>query len=219
MDNSKILIYDGSFNGFLTAVHTAFKNNYDILGFQKETYKQKGLFADVETIVTDLSKAKTVWESIETKNHNGIRNIYFAYLSEMDGVDFMLYQFIRKIYGRCNEGQVEQIVQLETKISKLALSVRREKSHVENMIDFKRTNDDIYIADVEPSYNILPLISRHFRYRYPKHPWIIFDKKRDYGLLYNGSFIEIISKEIKNMYLNSSLGFHAYAPNSYRQAI
>ena len=140
MDNSKILVYDGSFNGFLTAVFIALKSNYDILGFQKEAYKQKGLFADVESIFTDLSKSKTVLESIEAKNHNGIRNIYFAFLSETDGIDYMLYQFIRTIYGRCGEGQVEQTVQLESKISKLALNVRREKSHTENMVEIGRAH-------------------------------------------------------------------------------
>lgn len=219
MDNSRFLIYDGSFNGFLTAVFTAFENNLDVLGFQKNKSSQKGLFSDAKTVHTQLTKAKRVWESIEKKSHSAVRNIYFAFLSETNGIEFMIYQHIRKLYGLLNETEIEETAMIEIKISKLAINVSREKTQIENLVDFQSTNDNVYIAEVEPGFNILPLISRHFRYRYPKHQWIIFDRKRNYGMYYNGDSIEIISKETKNMYLNANMGLNPYANNTFRMAI
>ena len=219
MDNSKFLIYDGSFNGFLTAIFIAFEDNCDVLGFKQDTAIQKGLFADTEIIPTQKSKAKLVWESIEKKSNNAIRNIYFAFLSETNGIEYLLYQYIKKLYGLLNSTELEQVHIIENKISKMATSVSREKSQIENLVDFQSTDDDVYITEIEPGYNILPLISRHFRYRYPKHQWIIFDRKRNYGMYYNGNSIEIISNETKNMYLNVTLGYNPYANNTLRLAI
>jgi len=219
MDNSKVLVYDGSFNGFLTAVFTAFENNFNVLGFKRETATQKGLFSDTDIIATQKAKAKIVWESIENKNHSAVRKIYFAFLSEVDGVDFMLYQYIKKLYGLLEQIQIEQLAMIEIKISKLALSVGREKAQIENLVDFQSTNDDVYISEIKPGFNVLPLVSRHFRYRYSKHKWIIFDRKRNYGMYYNGKFVELISKETKNMYLNANTSFNPYTQNRYRLAI
>ena len=219
MDNFKVLVYDGSFNGFLTAVFSAFENNFNVLGFKRETATQKGLFSDTNIIVTQKAKAKIVWESIESKNHSAVRNIYFAFLSEADGVDFMLYQYIKKLYGFLEHIEIEQLAMIEIKISKLALSVGREKAQIENLVDFQSTNDDVYISEIEPGFNVLPLVSRHFRYRYSKHKWIIFDRKRNYGMYYNGKSVELISKETKNMYLNANMGFIPYTQNRYRLAI
>ena len=219
MDNSKVLVYDGSFNGFLTAVFTAFENNFNVMGFKRETATQKGLFSDTHSIATQNSKAKIVWESIENKNHSAVRKIYFAFLSETDGVDFMLYRYIKKLYGLLEHIEIEQLAMIEIKISKLALSVGREKAQIENLVDFQSTKDDVYISEIEPGFNVLPLVSRHFRYRYSKHKWIIFDRKRNYGMYYNGKSVELISKETKNMYLNANMGFIPYTQNRYRLAI
>jgi len=37
MDNSRILIYDGTFNGFLSAVFVGFNENMEVVDFQKST--------------------------------------------------------------------------------------------------------------------------------------------------------------------------------------
>jgi probable DNA metabolism protein len=219
MDNSRVLVYDGSFNGFLTAVYTAFNDSLNVLGFKRESAMQKGLFTDIERIITQKPIAKRVWESIENKNHSAIRKIYFAFLSEANGIDFMLYQYIKKLYGLLGQEQKEKMVMIETKISKLALSVGREKTQMENLVEFEPINQDIFLAEIEPGFNILPLISRHFRHKYAKHKWIIFDRKRNYGMYYNGNGIALISRETKNMYLNANMGYNPYPENKYRLAI
>ena len=219
MENPRILIYDGSFNGFLTAIHSALENNFDVVGFRKNKSNQEGLFVDNLIITTQQTRAKSVWAGIEKKSHVAIRNIYFAFLSEADGIDFILYEYIRKLYGRFNSNEIDHAALIEAKISKLALQVNREKSYIENNVDFITNKDSVYIAELEPGFNILPLISRHFRYKYPKHPWIIYDCKRKYGVYYNGISLEIITKEIKDNYLKANMDSNPYSENSYRMAI
>lgn len=219
MENSRVLLYDGSFNGFLTAIYIALKNNIDIVGFQKNKDNQQGLFMDRLPIITEQSKAKSVWAAIERKSHLAIKNIYFAFLSEADGVDFLVYQYICKLYGRLDSQEMDQAALIEAKISKLALQVSREKSYIENTVAFEPAQDSVYIAELKPGFNILPLISRHFRYKYPRHPWIIYDYKRNYGVHYNGYALEMISQKTFDNYKKSNRAFDPYSENNYRMAM
>ncbi len=219
MENSKILVYDGSFNGFLTSVHIALENNLEVMGLQKNKTNQEGLFMGRLVVATDSMKAKCIWKSIEKKSHAAIRMVYFAFLSEADGVDFMLYQYIGKLYGMLDINDMEQLALVEARISKLALQVDREKSYIESTVDLQEGTIGSYFVELGPRFNILPLISRHFRYRYPKQPWIIFDGNRQYGIYYNGLSLEIIPRETKDKHLMRKMDIATHLENNYRTAI
>lgn len=121
MNDSKVLVYDGSFNGFLTAIFVGINEKIEIMGFQKTYSPQKGLFVETQTINTDILKAKKVWNSIEKKNSTVLKNVYFAFLSEAEGVEFMLYKYIQKLYALLNPIELEQMAMaaIELKIGQL----------------------------------------------------------------------------------------------------
>ncbi|MDT7830370.1 TIGR03915 family putative DNA repair protein [Pricia sp. S334] len=202
MENAKTLIYDGSFNGFLTAIFVAFEERAQIADIQKNRSGQNGLFSETETVFTNIEKAKRVWNGIQKKNHNAVKKIYFAYLSETRGVELLLYRYIRKLfanfstYSDFSDGIV-------LKISQLAKSVGREKHRMEAFVRFQLTQDEIYFANIEPDFDVLPLISKHFRSRYADQQWLIYDVKRDYGIFYDLERVEIVSLDLNEIYSNS----------------
>ena len=159
MDNSKILIYDGSFNGFLTAVFVAFEEKIAVSDIQRESDSQNGLFSESETVITDATKAKRVWFGIDKKSHSAITNIYFAFLSEAHGVEMLLYRYIRKFFAKDKSIAFDYSDGVVLKISQLAKSVGREKHRMEAFVRFQLTKDGIYFANIEPDFNVLPLIS------------------------------------------------------------
>jgi probable DNA metabolism protein len=63
--------------------------------------------------------------------------------------------------------------------------VGREKHRMEAFIRFHLTEDDLYFANCEPDFNVLPLISKHFKSRYADQKWLIFDLKRGFGIHYD----------------------------------
>ncbi len=219
MNDSKVLVYDGSFNGFLTAIFVGINEKIEIVGFQKTSSPQKGLFTETKIINTHISKAKKVWNSIEKKNGTILKNVYFAFLSEAEGIEFMLYKYIQKLYALLEPIELEQLAAIELKIVQLAKNVGKEKQLTEVSVDFNVTNDNVYVAEIEPAFNVLPLVSRHFRLRYPKQQWIVFDRKRNYGMYYNLVSVEIIDLETKTWYLNSNTLNHAFSQTDYRLAI
>ena len=194
----KILVYDGTFNGFLTTVFKIFEEKIDVTDIQKIGEGQNALFTELDVVETNLNTAKRVWEGLSHKNHTALRNIYFAFLSEQKGIAFLLYQFIRKLYALPTAQSIEEETMVASKIGQIAKLVRREKILLESQLKMRLIKDDVYVEVIEPSFNVLPLISKHFRTQYGEKEWIIYDAKREYGLHYQDSYIEIIELDLKN---------------------
>lgn len=203
MNATKTLIYDGSFNGFLTAVFNGFEQKLPYADIQRQGQLQRGLFADTETIFTNLEKAQRVWNGIRNKSNTAIKNIYFAYLSEQHRIEPKLYQYIRLLMESKSNRASDFSEDAVLKISQLAHKVGREKHRMEAFVRFQLTKDEVYFSVVEPDYDVLPLISKHFRNRYADQQWIIYDLKRNYGLYYDLNGVEIISLDLKDNYANS----------------
>ncbi len=196
MDNAKILIYDGSFNGFLTTVFRAFDEQIQVADIQKNGITQKGLFSDTETIFTQMDNAKSVWNGIQSKSHIAIRNIYFAFLSEQKDIEIVLYKYIKKLFSPADMLSLNFTDDLASRIIQLAKTVGKEKQHMESSIAFNQTADAVHFGLIRPDNDILPLISRHYRFQMSDKPWLIYDSKRNYGLYYNLKTITFISLDV-----------------------
>lgn len=188
-----ILAYDQSFNGFLSAVYTAFQNKLAVCGFSDKNDSQVGLFSDCIEVDTDINKARRVWEGLQLKNYSALKSIYFAYLSETSGIEQVLYKYIRYIFIDSYKSVDYDIREVIKRINQLASLVSREKQRLETQTELQAALGEIRLAYVEPAFNVLPLVSKHFRSRYKDHPWIIFDLKRQYGMYFNGNSVEMIS--------------------------
>ena len=199
MNEMKTLIYDGSFNGFLTAVYIAFEQKLQLADIQKNGKDQSGLFSDNETIFTNVEKAKRVWNGVRKKNYNAISNIYFAFLSEASGIEMHCYHYIRKVMeqqGKHTDFSDDVILYVNAQAKK----VGREKHRMEAFVRFQLTKDNIYFANIEPDFDVLPLISKHFRNRYADQKWLIYDVKRRYGIFYDMEGVEIVSLDLNEVH-------------------
>src|SRR5690606_16617615 len=127
MNPETTLIYDGSFNGFLTAVFDAFDQKLNVVDIQKNNQCQNRLFSGSQIIFTHVDKAKRVWNGIRNKSHNAISNVYFAFLGEADGVEHMLYIYIQKLMWNQNGDFPDHSQSSVVYIDQLARKVGREK--------------------------------------------------------------------------------------------
>lgn len=201
---SKTFIYDGSFNGFLTAVFIGFEQKIAHADIQPNRGIQSGLFTETETIFTNLEKAKRVWSGVQNRSSTAIKHIYFAFLSEQKGIEPLLYAYIQKLMQGGGTTSPNFKDDCKLKINQLAHKVGREKQRMEVFVRFQLTNDDIYFAIIEPDFNVLPLLSKHFRSRYADQQWIIYDAKRNYGLYYNLEGVELINLDLRDTIANST---------------
>lgn len=215
MEKLKTLIYDGSFNGFLTAIFIAYEEKISIVDIQHNKKAQNGLFSETETIFTNVEKAKRVWNGIRSKSNRAINDIYFAFLSETEGVEMLCYHYIKKIMASTNKKEADFSDETVLYISQLARKVGREKHRMEAFIRFQLTKDDIYFANIEPDFDVLPLISKHFRNRYADQQWLIYDVKRGYGIFYNLNSVELISLDLSEVHFNRTRKSKSFTNTEY----
>ncbi|MFD0797557.1 TIGR03915 family putative DNA repair protein [Maribacter chungangensis] len=200
---SRTFVYDGSFNGFLTAVLLGFEQKITHAILQKQGDSQHGLFTENETVFTNVTQAKRVWNGIKNRSNTAIKNIYFAFLSEQKGIEPLLYCYIRKLMGCKADRSTDFSDDCMLKIDQLAHKVGREKHRIEAFVRFQLTKDEVYFAQIEPDYDVLPLLSKHFRSRYADQQWIIYDAKRKYGLYYDLQGVELIKLDLEENFANS----------------
>ncbi|RYD75813.1 MAG: DNA metabolism protein, partial [Sphingobacteriales bacterium] len=135
-----------------------------------------------------------VWAGLQKKiKKEWLRKFYCSYLSEIPEAYQHLFQFTIYIFqnekgAEANYGNNDVMA-----LSKYAKSVEREKHRMEAFIRFQKTGDGMFYASIDPDFNVLPLITNHFKNRYADQQWIIYDLKRKYGLHYDLNTVEEIS--------------------------
>lgn len=193
-----LLSYDSTFEGFLTAVFEIYEFKYSNPKIIKKDDLQQNLFADAIEIITDNSKSDRVIKKLNTQlESDGVRSLIYAFLSEKTGIEDVLFNVINysvenpklNILKDFANDNVLQIVQL-TK------SVGREKHRMEAFIRFEQLKDGIYFAKIDPDFDVLTLIIRHFKNRYQDQKWLIYDLRRKYGVYYDLKDIEIVSMDL-----------------------
>ena len=193
-----LLSYDSTFEGFLTAVFEIYEFKYSNPKIIKKDDLQQNLFADAIEIITDNSKSDRVIKKLNTQlESDGVRSLIYAFLSEKPGIEDVLFNVINysvenpklNILKDFANDNVLQIVQL-TK------SVGREKHRMEAFIRFEQLKDGIYFAKIDPDFDVLTLIIRHFKNRYQDQKWLIYDLRRKYGVYYDLKDIEIVSMDL-----------------------
>jgi probable DNA metabolism protein len=70
---------------------------------------------------------------------------------------------------------------------------------MEAFVRFQKLKDDTFYAGIEPDFNVLPLLIRHFKNRYADQKWIIYDLRRKYGLYYDLHDTQYISLDFANV--------------------
>jgi probable DNA metabolism protein len=63
---------------------------------------------------------------------------------------------------------------------------------MEAFVRFQRTKEDLYYASISPDFNVIPLIVPHFKDRYADQHWLIYDRKRQYGIQYDSQTMQVV---------------------------
>jgi probable DNA metabolism protein len=190
------LLYDGSLEGFLTAVFEAYERKFQVHSIRKEGNLMQNLFGESLFIEADKTKANRVWEGFKSKVTGiGTDYVLCALLSELPDVEDALLGFIKHVFSHPENVETDysdlNVLQLE-RVSKM---VHRERHRMKAFIRFQLTKDGIYYAAVDPDFNVLPILISHFKNRYADQHWLIYDLKRKYGIYYNLNTVETIHLE------------------------
>jgi probable DNA metabolism protein len=180
------IIYDGTFEGFLSAIFDIYSKQLKPEKFSGTLKYRPEIFDNVHEITTFEAHSKRVWKSLCKKlSRDGQKIIYYTFLSEIEGVEILLFRFIQKVFASDNNIEQDFGDPDVLEVWQIAKKVGKEIHRVPMFVRFQKTSDDIYFASFDPAYDILHLATDHFVNRFAGQKWVIYDIRRNYGYYYD----------------------------------
>lgn len=189
-----LLSYDSTFEGFLTTVFEIYEFKYAQPKIIKISDIQQDIFTITIEIITAVAKSDRVIKKLnEQIGSDGVRSLIYAFLSEKEGVENLLLDVIQYCFEIPDKNVMKDFSKSSVmEVSKIVKSVGREKHRMEAFIRFELLKDGLFFAKIDPDFDVLNLITRHFRNRYQDQKWLIYDIRRNYGIYYDLETIEIV---------------------------
>lgn len=198
METGSCLIYDGTFEGFMTAVATGLEKQLRVARITAKPVPQGGLFVSERQIAPNRQLAMTFWDAIGNRGSGLQRLVYFSFLAAGDGKELAIFNYLKCLLQQ--EGETEQQCEAEqhsrlairNRLEAWATQVEGEKLAIESSLAFNDGASGIPCGLIAPRHEVLPLLSRYFRLRFGNSPWIVFDTRRQYGLKSENGTVAVI---------------------------
>ncbi|MDF2613905.1 MAG: hypothetical protein K0S71_1691 [Clostridia bacterium] len=202
----KDYVYDGSFDGLLTAIFYAYQDKDRVKIVKAADYIPHLLNIKI-SVSTETDKADRVYNSIYSKlSYDTLSNIYHLYLSDIPDVENVILDYIKlcfKYSDTINLAKNNDTIRMVDKYKRRAYG---EAHLFKGLVRFKEIAPLIFYSQIEPDHNILPLIIDHFKRRFSDQHFIIHDLKRQYAIIYNlkEAYLRDLSVEEGNQLSHSS---------------
>lgn len=181
-----IVSYDGTYEGWLTAVFEVYEYKLSDVHFSKNNAITASIFSQPHPVITTDRKWQRVLNGLKQKlSEQALHNLYKTFLSEIENVENVMWRYVQYVFASNQPVETDFSNPAVLTINQTGKKVHREKHRMEAFVRFQLTKDDLYYAVVEPDFNVLPIIIEHFEKRYADQRWLIYDARRKYGIYYD----------------------------------
>jgi probable DNA metabolism protein len=202
-----VYLFDGSFEGVLSAVYEMFyaKANPEKDQLCIRALYQYDLFDQVVECHTVSEYAGKVTASIiETFGEEAFRRIGYAYLSEDEQFGTKLFRALKKAYKFGGNGLENYSDEAIMTLYKCYNAVARESHRMIGFIRFAELEKGIYYSQFEPTYDLLALVVPHFVDRLSDQLWVLHDTKRRKAAFYNKTDVHFSDLDpVESLYYSS----------------
>jgi probable DNA metabolism protein len=179
-------VYDGSFEGILTAIFEAYYRHEVPDQIESEQLLQQNFITRYVYIKTDAEKADRVYKSILQKiSGKALDNAYHVYLSEEPDAGTLIYKYLRlgwKMGGRVDLHLADDTVR---RVDNVNRRLENELHRLLGFVRFRQVEGGIFYSAISPDNNVVELLAPHFAERLSDQNWIIHDVKREIAAMYN----------------------------------
>ncbi|MBE7033076.1 MAG: DNA metabolism protein [Ruminococcaceae bacterium] len=197
LDNSEICyIYDGSFDGLLTVIHTAVYSRVTPAFISTDKNLQISFNTRYREVKTNPSLAKRVYDAAYKKiGAFGMRRLYYVFLSCDPQKDILIYKYM--MLGFKNGEIVNSALSDDTVSSafQIAATVSRETEKFREFTRFSVMTWGVQYAKIAPNNNILPILMPFFIKRLKIIPFVLHDVTHNLCGVYDTKEWHISSSE------------------------
>ena len=180
------LIYDGTFDGLLCAVFDVYYCKFQEPSIVTQEQFKGNIYNHVHCVHTNEKHQARVWSGLQKRlTAEGIQQFYKTFLSGLPSIENTLLSYAQYAFDTDKNIEKDFSHPAVLTVFQTSKKVHREKHRMEAFVRFQETADHLFYAIVEPDYNVLPLITDHFKDRFADQQWLIWDAKRKYGIHYD----------------------------------
>ena len=174
--------YDRTLDGMLTCVFDTYARRERPTQILANTDPLPLFTEHIHHVTTDTGKAGRVWRKLESQlTREALRAITISHLSEQPTLDLPLFRYLAKAVVASRGFEHNFSDEDVLCVTNMARRVSRECLHIMQFVRFQKAADGTFFALVEPDCNVLPLAINHFSDRFNDQPFLLFDKRRQYG--------------------------------------
>lgn len=183
---SLFYLYDGSFDGLLTAVFEAYARREQPDAIAGEENLQVSFGQQVTRIPTEEEKARRVEKALIAKLGKPVfKKIWTVSLSSDPDQATIIYHYIRRglEIGRRIYSDLAHPAVLS--LEKLYRLVGRESHLLIEFLRFSEMEGGVFYAHITPEHYVVPLMMPHFVDRYCVQPFLIHDSTHQVAGIYD----------------------------------
>lgn len=173
---SLVYVYDGSFDGLMTAVFEAYARRERPDAVAEEEGLQVTFGQEVAYIDTDEAKARRVEAGVTKKIcPEAHEKVWKAFLSSDRDKGTAIYRYVRRglQVGRMVVSDLAHPDVLD--IDRICRLVGREQHLLTEFLRFSRMENGVFYAKITPEHYVVPMMMPHFVDRYCVQPFLIHD--------------------------------------------
>jgi probable DNA metabolism protein len=202
------VIYDGSFDGLLTAIFEVYEYKLADVTIYKEQSARGNLFGRLHRAYTNKEKSTRVLKSLQLKlTVHACVQFYKAFLSELPSIENTLLRYVQYVLAAKRGAENDFSNPDVLMILQTSRKVDRETHRMKAFVRFELAGDGLYFAVIQPGFDVLLLISKHFEERYADQRWMIYDVNRKYGIYYDLEKVETVEVQF-NEDIEDRKGLH-----------
>jgi len=200
-----LFTYDATFAGLLSAIFERYRLGVAVEDIIAEDVFQQQLFTDATHVETNDAHAARVITGLQKRAGSDVGQwLNKVFLTEQTGTERLILHYVERQMETSSDVRKDAGDPKIRKLLRLHQQMGREVHRMHAFVRFQETPDGMYVALVNPDFNCLPLLGKHFAARYPAMEWLIYDTKRHYGLHWDAtakksSFITLDSNNDGNL--------------------
>ena len=179
-----IWCYDDSYEGFLSAVFAVYRAKDGDAFIQGHFEPQLGLM-ELRQVETSEEQAERVHQKLEDISEDLSKRMYRAWLSREEQIEQAILAYIRLAVEQNRDPFEQRYLATVSTVLQAEYRVAYDVHRHFQFIRFKRAGDTVYLADIEPQYDILLLLTGMFTDRLDGFRFLIRDIRRGKCLIWD----------------------------------
>ena len=194
-----IYTYDNTFEGFLSCIFECYRLKIFPDEIRSRVGEQAQFFAGKFDVQTNPAKSDRVWKGIQSKLSARNKQLpFYAFLSEEQGIEMKIFRFLHRLFSKQMNVETDFSDPDVLYLTQTSQKVKREAMRMMQFVRFQHTKDGMYFCGIEPRYDVIPLVVDHFKNRFADQKWLLYDLKRNYGIMHENSNIEEVEISQRN---------------------